>query len=494
MNLSGGTFLSTDILILALGTWLRLLFFSRMIGNLIGPEIKELIDARNYGALREVFAEWSPADIAECITELPEEEQVAVFRLLPHAQATVVLEYLDADAQHRLLKAMGQETAVRFLNDMSPDDRTQFLEELPGEAVAQMLTLLSANERAVAQTLLNYPENSVGRLMTPDFISVREDWTIQHVLDHIREHGRDSETLNVIYVTDDRGHLLDDVRIREFLLRPVETKVAEINDKSWVALRATDDQEIAITTFKKYDRNTLPVIDSEDRLLGIVTVDDILDVHEKETTEDIQKLGGMEALDEPYNTIPLLRMIKKRATWLIILFLSEMLTATAMGSFEGEIEKAAVLAIFLPLIISSGGNSGSQATTLIIRAMALTEVRLRDWWRVMRREATAGVLLGVVLGVIGFCRIMLWQKVHLHDYGPHYFLQSPLAVGIALVGVVMWGTVSGAMLPFLLRRCGLDPATSSAPFVATLVDVTGLIIYFNTAVLILKNTVLKAGP
>ncbi|HEY2341538.1 MAG TPA: magnesium transporter [Chthoniobacteraceae bacterium] len=460
-----------------------------MIGNLIGPEIRELIETRNFAALREAFADWTPADIAECLIELPEDDQVAVFRLLPHARATVVLEYLDADAQQHLLKAMGHESAVRFLNDMSPDDRTQFLEELPGEAVAQMLTLLSPEERTVAQTLLNYPENSVGRLMTPDFISVRTEWTITQVLDYIREHGRDSETLNVIYITDDRGRLLDDVRIREILLRPLTATMAEINDSSWIALRAADAQETAVAMFKKYDRNTLPVIDSEDRLLGIVTIDDILDVQEEITTEDMQKLGGLEALDEPYNTISLGRMIKKRATWLIILFLSEMLTATAMGSFEGEIEKAAVLAIFLPLIISSGGNSGSQATTLIIRAMALTEVRLGDWLRIMRREATAGLLLGVVLGIIGFCRILLWQGIHLHDYGPHYFLIAS-TVGIALIGVVMWGTVSGAMLPFLLRRCGLDPATSSAPFVATLVDVTGLIIYFNTAVLILKGTVL----
>ena len=281
-------------------------------------------------------------------------------------------------------------------------------------------------------------------------------------------------------MVDDQGHLIDDVRIREFLLAPLDRRVAEIRDQTFLALRATDSAQTALEMFKRYGRNTLPVIDTGDALLGIVTMDDMLEVQEEKTTEDIQKLGGMEALDEPYDTISLWRMIRKRASWLVILFLGEMLTATAMGFYEEEISKMAVLAIFLPLIISSGGNSGSQATTLIIRAMALAEVRLRDWWGVLRKEWTAGFLLGVILGVIGLCRILLWQALHLHDYGRHFFLIA-LTVGVALIGVVMWGTIAGAMLPFLLRRCGLDPATSSAPFVATIVDVTGLLIYFNVA-------------
>lgn len=460
-----------------------------MLGNLIGPEIKELIEERNFTALREAFAEWAPADIAECLTEIPEDEQAIVFRLLPHAIATEVFEYLDTEAQEKVLKAMGHIEAARILNDMSPDDRTALLEELPGSAVAQMLQLLSPEEKAVAQSLLNYPDGTVGRLMTPEFVTVRESWTIAQVLEHVREFGRDSETLNVIYVTDDHGRLIDDVRIREFLIRPTTTLVSEFRDHQFVALRATDQASAAYDLFKKYDRAILPVIDSEEKLLGMVTVDDILDIQEEVTTEEMQKMGGMEALGEPYTTIPLHRMIKKRATWLIILFLSEMLTATAMQHYNDEIAKATVLAMFLPLIMSSGGNSGSQATTLIIRAMALGELRLRDWFRVMRKELSSGFFLGIILGVIGFARISLWQYLHIFDYGQQHWLIA-MTVGVALIGVVLWGSVSGAMLPFILRRCGLDPAASSAPFVATLVDVTGLLIYFNVALLILRGTLL----
>jgi magnesium transporter len=459
-----------------------------MIGNLIGPEIKELIEARNFAALREVLGGFSPADLAEIITEVPDEEQAVVFRLLPHDQATAVLEYLDPDAQHVVIKAMGQERAASVLNDMSPDDRTALLEELPGAAVAQLLTLLSPKERAVAQGLLNYPEGSVGRLMTPDFVSVRAGWTIQQVLDFIRVHGRDSETLNVIYVTDDQGRLIDDVRIREFLLRPLETKVADIHDSHFVALRAVDDAEMALDLFKKYDRNTLPVVDSEEKLLGIVTVDDMLDVQEEEATEDIQKMGAVEVLEEPYMDAPLLEMVRKRAVWLVVLFLGEMLTATAMGFFQREIERAVVLALFVPLIISSGGNSGSQASTLIIRAMALGEVTLGDWWRVMRKEISSGLMLGAILGTIGVLRIEVWS-LFTKTYGAHHLLVA-LTVGTTLIGVVLWGTLAGSMLPLVLRRCGLDPATSSAPFVATLVDVTGLVIYFSIALLLLRGSVL----
>jgi magnesium transporter len=312
---------------------------------------------------------------------------------------------------------------------------------------------------------------------------------VQHVLDYVREYGHDSETLNVIYVVDDRGKLIDDLRIREILVRPLTTKVSEIRNDAFAALNVNDSQEAALNIFRKYDRVALPVVDSNGVLVGIVTSDDMLDVAEAEATEDIQKLGGMEALDEPYTTIPLLRMVKKRATWLIILFLGEMLTATAMQGYNSEIEKAAILAMFLPLIISSGGNSGSQATTLVIRAMALGDLHLGDWFRVVRKELLSGVSLGLILGIIGFFRITLWQYLHIFDYGKYHWLVA-FTVGVALVGVVLWGTLSGALLPFLLRRCGLDPAASSAPFVATLVDVTGLVIYFNVALFILRGTLL----
>jgi len=460
-----------------------------VVGKILEPEIRSMIDARNFAALREVFREWPPADVAEVILDLPEDEQVIIFRVLPHALAADVFEYLDIDAQQKLLRAMAHKQVGAILNEMAPDDRTALLEELPSAAARQLIQLLTPEERHVATALLGYPEDSVGRLMTPDFIAVREDWTVQQVLDYIREHGQDSETLNVIYVVDDRSKLIDDIRMREFLIRPLASSVRDMMQKNFVALNVTDSQQDALNTFRKYDRTALPVVDSSGVLVGIVTIDDMLDVAEKEATEDIQKLGGMEALDEPYTTIPFLRMVKKRATWLIILFLGEMLTATAMQGYNSEIERAAILAIFLPLIISSGGNSGSQATTLVIRAMALGELRLRDWFRVVRKELLSGFSLGLILGTIGFFRITLWQYLHIFDYGKYHWLVA-LTVGSALVGVVLWGTISGAMLPFLLRRCGLDPAASSAPFVATLVDVTGLVIYFNVALFILRGTLL----
>src|SRR5213594_2079046 len=465
-----------------------------MVGKILEPEIRSVIDARDFTALREIFREWPPADVAEIILDLPEDERVIIFRILPNALAADVFEYLDVEAQQELLHCMAHEQVVSILNEMSPDDRTALLEEMPGAAARQLIQLLTPEERRVATALLGYPEDSVGRLMTPDFIAVREDWTVQQVLDYIREHGQDSETLNVIYVVDDQGKLIDDLRMREFLLRPLTAKVSEIRDQTFAALNVNDSQQDALNVFRKYDRIALPVLDSSGVLVGIVTSDDMLDVAEKEATEDIQKFGGMEALDEPYMRIPVWRMVRKRAGWLVILFLGEMLTATAMANYQEELAKALVLALFLPLIISSGGNSGSQASTLMIRAMALGEVTLRDWWRVMNREVRAGLALGAILGTIGIVRVGAWaivgeQYLHRQPYGPHWPLVA-LTVGIALVGVVLWGTLSGSMLPFLLRRVGADPAASSAPFVATLVDVTGLIIYFSIALVIMRGVML----
>ena len=465
-----------------------------MVGKLLAPEIESLIDARNFGALRELFREWPPADVAEVILDLPEDEQVIIFRVLPAALAADVFEYIGIEEQQKLLRAMAHEQVVAILNEMSPDDRTALLEELPSAAARQLIRLLTPEERHVATALLGYPEDSVGRLMTPDFIQVKEDWTVQHVLDYVRQYGRDSETLNFVYVVDERGKLIDDVRMREFLLRPLTAKVSEIRDQNFVALNVGDSQQDALNVFRKYDRAALPVVDSSGVLVGIVTADDMLDVAEKEATEDIQKFGGMEALEEPYMRIPVWRMVRKRAGWLVILFLGEMLTATAMANYQEELAKALVLALFLPLIISSGGNSGSQASTLMIRAMALGEVNLRDWWRVMGREVQAGLSLGLILGAIGIMRVGAWaiigeQYFHQQPYGAHWPLVA-FTVGIALVGVVLWGTLSGSMLPFLLRRVGADPATSSAPFVATLVDVTGLIIYFSIAMVIMRGAML----
>lgn len=459
-----------------------------MSKELTSQVLGELLEARNFMGIKAALAGLTPPDSAEAIEEFEPAEQAALFRLLPMQDATEVFEYLPVDTQERLIHAMGNEQAVGIIDAMSPDDRTALLEELPTALCAKLINDLSPKERAIALRLLDYPEHSIGRLMTSEYLVLRDDWTAAEALDHIRSHGRDQETLNVLYVVDDHGKLLDDVRIRELLLCPLETKVRDLRDNVFISLNATDDQETAVATFRKYRRNVLPVVDGHGGLVGIVTGDDILDVAEEAATEDIHKLGGMEQLDEPYMSISLGKLVQKRATWLVILFVGEMLTATAMGHFEEEIEKAAILAVFVPLIISSGGNSGSQAASLIIRAMAIGEVTLKDWWKVMRREIYSGLALGLILAIIGMLRISVWSAFS-PIYGPHWFLLA-LTVSFSLIGVVLWGTLSGSMLPFLLKRLGLDPATSSAPFVATLVDVTGLIIYFAMAGAILRGTLL----
>jgi magnesium transporter len=438
--------------------------------------------------LEESLKNWPSPDVARLIQSLSREDQLIILRVLPRDPAAEVFEFLDLDSQQQLLRAMGQEQVAAILNEMAPDDRTLLLEELPATMTKQMLALLTPEERRVAVTLLGYPEGSIGRLMTPDYIAVRQDWTVQYVLDYIREHGHDSETLSMIYVVNDQGVLIDDIRIRAFLLAPLTQHVADLMDYRFVALKATDPQEEAVGVFRREQRTALPVTDSSGVLIGIVTIDDVLRIAEAAATEDIQKIGGSAALDEPYLRIALTRMVKKRAGWLVILFIGETFTATAMGFFEKEIERAVVLALFVPLIISSGGNSGSQASTLVIRALALGEVRLRDWWRVVYREVFTGLALGSILGAIGFLRVALWS-IFTNLYGPHWFLVA-LTVGLSLIGIVLWGTLIGSVLPFGLRRLGFDPAASSAPFVATLVDVTGLVIYFSIAYVILRGTLL----
>jgi magnesium transporter len=451
-------------------------------------ELAAVVHQRDFARLRDMVRNRPPSDLAAAFTDLSLEDQVVTFRVLPRKLAAETFEYLSVDQQRALVKAMAQEDVAAILNNMAPDDRTTFLEELPAAATQQLLTLLTPEQRATAVTLLGYPENSIGRLMTPDYVAVREHWTVQEVLDYVREHGQDSETLNVLYVVDDRGVLIDDIRMREFLLTSPSNHVADLMDRRFVALGASDDQKTAVTIFRREDRSALPVTDSAGVLIGIVTIDDVLDIVEAEATKEMQRVGGSEALDEPYMQIAFTRMIQKRAGWLTALFLGEMLTATAMGAFERQIEKAVVLALFVPLIISSGGNSGSQASTLVIRAIALGEVTLKDWWRVARREIGAGLALGSILGSIGFLRISIWSTFSTL-YGPHWLLVA-VTVGLALIGVVLWGTLVGSLLPFLLRRLGFDPATSSAPFVATLVDVTGLVIYFSVGIVVLRGTLL----
>jgi magnesium transporter len=459
-----------------------------MLSKLLMPEIESLIAERKLSILKEILSDWTPADIADLIVELPEQDKVIVFRVLPADLATDTFEHLEFDTQEELLKAMGNEEVASILNDMSPDDRTALLEELPGTTAKRLIQLLSAEERKVAQTLLGYPENSVGRLMTPDYIAVKPNWTVAETLEYIRNNGADSETLNVIYFVDERGKLIDDIKIREVILSPLDRKISDLMDENFTALNVHDDQETAVEMFKKYDRVALPVIDNQGILIGIVTVDDVLDVAEEEATEDIQKIAGVTVLDEPYSTIPLMVIIKKRAFWLTILLIVQIFTAFVLGFFEDQLSKAIALTIFIPLIISSGGNSGSQAATLVIRAMAVGEINLSDWWLIMRREIISGLILGLILGTIGFFQVGLVSLFS--DALDHQWILIGFTVFFTIIGIVIWGTISGSMLPFILKRLGADPATSSTPLVTTIVDVSGLIIYFIIAIILLKGTIL----
>jgi magnesium transporter len=452
------------------------------------PEVRELIESQDLSTLSEIINEWLPADIASLLASLSFHEQDFVLRALAGPTRTRTFAYLDLDLQLRFLKKLPPEEASALMNEMPDDDRTALLSELPSATANQILAMLSPEQRTLALKLLDYAPQAIGRHMTPHFVAIKRDWTVARVLEFIRTHGTDSETLNVIYVVDDNRKLIDDIRIREILLTPPDKSVSDIMNHQFVTLKDTDDKRIGVEKFKKYDRTALPVVTQDGTLVGVVTIDDVMDIAERGATRDIQKFGGLEALEEPYVATPFWVMVKKRASWLIVLFLGELLTATAMGYFEHEIAKAVVLALFVPLIISSGGNSGSQAATLIVRALALGEIRLGDWWKVLRRELSSGFVLGVILGVIGFLRIAIWSAFS-DVYGEHWLLVA-ITVSSSLVGIVMWGTISGSMLPFLLKRAGADPATSSAPFVATLVDVTGLVIYFTTAMLILRGTLL----
>lgn len=461
-----------------------------MPSYLLKPEVVAILNNGDLRALREAVAEWEPSEIAAFIDHLPDRDDAVLFRVLPREQAAAVFEYLPHEKQEALIERLAneRERLADLLNTLAPDDRTAFLEELPGEVTQRLLNLLNPKEREAAVRLLGYPEESVGRLMTTDYVAVRPDWTIEQALRHIRRFGKDSETINVIYVVERGFRLVDDLRIREIILAAPDAQVRSLMGETFVALRATDDRETAVRVFREHDRMALPVTDSDGVLLGIVTIDDVLAVAEAEATEDIQKLGGLEALDEPYVRTPFWTLIKKRARWLIVLFVGEMLTATAMGYFEDEIARAVVLALFVPLIISSGGNSGSQAASLIIRALAVGEVTLRDWWRVMQREVLSGLALGGILGSVGLLRVSIWGAFFrrlrraLAACRPHRCLLARRGRAV--------GTLAGSMLPFVMKRLGADPAASSAPFVATLVDITGLVIYFTVAALLLRGTLL----
>lgn len=453
--------------------------------------LQQLIEDKSWKIVKQELNNLDSVQIAEIIADIPKSDQIILFRLLPQELAKDTFKRLSHDEKEDIIEglAVNINVVTSLLNDLDPDDRTAFFEELPGEVSQRLIQILSDEEREITTKLLGFPKDSIGRLMTPEYVAVRPYYTVEQAINHIRKFGRDSETLNVIYIVDDNWKLIADIRIKEIILASANQTIGELSDNRLISLNAYDDQEVAVKIFSDHDRVALPVTDTNGTLLGIVTIDDVMDVAEEESTEDFQKFGGTEGLDLSYTKTSLTEMVRKRAGWLVVLFLGEMLTASAMGHFDEEIEKAVVLALFVPLIISSGGNSGSQAASLIIRALALGELKLKNWWYVMRKEILSGLLLGSILGVIGFTRIFIWQELGLYDYG-EYWVWVALSVSVSLIFIVLWGTFSGSMIPLLLKKIGLDPATASAPFVATLVDVTGLIIYFSIAAMFLSGKLL----
>ena len=430
-----------------------------------------------------------PTEVAKMLGSVPTDTALQAFGSLPTNTQTQVFPYLDFIIQRKIIQKIAKARATFILNELSSDDRIAFYSSLKGVERSTYLELLNEKNRDAVHDILGYPDNSVARLINTDFATISTELTVAEVAEHLRKNHKDTETANVIYVIDKEGKLIDDVPVRRFILNDPTKKIADILDGFCVSLKMTDSKEDAVSKFKEYDRVVLPVTNADNTLLGVLTVDDVLDAAEQRDTKEIQNFGGVEGLDYPYVKTSFFELIKKRATWLIILFVGEMFTATAMGYFDAEISKAVVLALFVPLIISSGGNSGSQAATLIIRAMSLKELTIKDWWFVMRREILSGLTLGLILGTIGFIRIAVWQNLHLYDYGTHWLLLG-LTIFFSLIGIVMWGTLSGSMIPIVLKKFKIDPATSSAPLVATLVDVTGLVIYFTIAAIILKGTIL----
>ncbi len=430
-----------------------------------------------------------PAEVAQIFLNLPAPSAIKAFLSFPEKNRILLFPYLDHLVQKQIIPELSKEEASKILNSISSDDLMIFLSHVKGVELTETLEFLNEKNKKAAHNLLGYPVESVARLINTEFGSLKKEMTIEESMLYLRKHQQDTETSDIVFVVDSEGKLIDDIPIRRLVFNEPTKKIEEIMDGYYVKLNINDSKETAVDKFKEYDRMALPVTDDNNILLGVVTVDDVFDVEEEKNTKEMQRFGGVATLEYPYVKTAFFQLINKRAGWLVILFLSEMLTATAMGYFDTEISKAVVLALFVPLVISSGGNSGSQAATLIIRAMALKELSFRDWWFVMRREVLSGLTLGLILGTIGFLRITLWENFHWYEYGPHWLLIA-MTIFFSLIGIVMWGTLMGSMIPMVLKRFKVDPATSSAPFVATLVDVTGLIIYFTIAAIILKGTLL----
>jgi magnesium transporter len=457
--------------------------------------LKEIKDKIIHGDFKSLIypgttTDIHPSDVAKIMDTLPVDIAFDSFTAFPEKKRPLLFAYLGHYLQRKIINRLSKEQASAILNHLDSNDRYSFFISLNALERSKFIEYLDDKNKKATQDTLGYPKQSVARLVNTDFATIKAEMTIAEANKHLCDNHRDSDTANVIYVVDDNGKLVDDIPVRRLVLNETTKKISDIMDGVVIKLNIRDNTDEAISKFRAYDRTVLPVTNDDNLLLGVVTIDDVMDVAEQRNTREMQRFGGVESLEYPYVKTPIFSLIRKRAGWLIILFLSEMLTATAMGFFQDELATAVVLALFIPLVISSGGNSGSQAATLIIRALAVKELSLRDWWYVMKRELFSGLCLGIVLGAIGFLRIALWQQLHWYNYGAHWQLMG-LTIFFSLIGIIMWGTLSGSMIPILLKKFKLDPATSSAPFVATLVDVTGLVIYFSIAAVILQDTLLK---
>ena len=455
------------------------------VAQLLQPEVRELVQGDRFGELRETLLALDAVDIAEVLTDLEDQEAAVAFRVLPREMAGEAFAHLEHDRQERLITALGADGALRVVEAMEPDDRAELLDELPPEVATRLIGAMSPANRRITREIMGYPAESVGRLMTPDYVRVRPDWTITQAIEHIRRYGKDAETIHWVYVIDGRGRLVDDLHIRSLLLGDPSQTIGSLMDNQFISLAATDDREEAVRMMARYDRTALPVTDTSGHLVGIVTADDVADVAEEEATEDFQKLAGVQALKEPYTSTRLWDMVRKRGFGLCILFPAQVLTVLVLSFFEPHIQKIVLLALFVPLIISSGGNTGTQAASLLIRAIALDEVDPRDWWRVLRKELLTGLVLGIVLGTLGAGSVLLFQLVRGGEEGGPSL--TWLAIGLAILAVAVWAVTIGSMFPLILKRIGLDPAAISSPLVATAMDVSGLLIYFGVAMVVLSD-------
>ena len=439
------------------------------------PEVSELVQRRDFRAIRESLRHLPYADTADILAELPPGDAAVAFRMLPHDDAAEVFAHLETDDQEALIGALGEERALRVVEELDPDDRARLIEELPATVSTRLLDQLAPDTRRETQAILGYGTDQIGRLMTPDYVRVKPQWTVERALQHIRRYGQDAETVHWVYVVDHALRLVDDLFIRQLLLAEPTTAIADLMDHQFVALDANADREEAVIAFARYDRSALPVVDARGRLVGIVTHDDVADVAEEEATEDFHKLAGVEALTVPYLDTRPAQMIRKRGPWLITLFTVQLATIAVMASFETQLESAVVLALFVPLIISTGGNTGTQTASMLVRAIALREVSIRNWSRVVSRELVTGIALGITLGLYALAITLGLTLTGMTDS------ETPIRVGLAVstsvAAIVVWAVLSGSLLPLLLERLGFDPASSSAPLVATLMDISGLLIY-----------------